>query len=1046
MVGGRRLTIAAALSVPVVIATATNALSQKGESLPLQPTRRVVFKATEGSWLSLDVSPDGSVIVFELLGDLYRVPIQGGHATRLTEGLPFDAQPRFSPDGKYIAYISDAGGSDQLWVMNSDGTSRHAVSEGRRRLFASPQWLPDGRFIAVSRARRLGPYELWLYHRDGGSGVQLTKAADANVLGAAPSHDGRYIYYSSRKGTLTWNIRLPLWQVSRLDVLTGEEEALTDLPGSALRPVLSPDGTGFAYGTRVGNRTELRLRSLVTGEDRLLTDALDHDAQESDPTRDLLPGYAFTPDGQYVVIGYGGQIHRIRTDSGVDVRVPFDADVDVPAGPLLDAPLSLADRTSARLIENGSESPDGQLLVFSALNRIYLADGHGRSVRRLTSADVGEFQPSWSPDGQWIVYVTWDGTEGGLWKIARDGGPPVRLSARRAYFAEPAFTANGQRVAVLLAAEQARATQEGGVYKPIATTLAWVPASGGEPVVITEGSDVGPPQFTREDDRVYFTTPKGLVSTRFDGSDRRPVASVLVYHEPDPAPADDLRISPDGGSLLVVDHSRISVIPIPRVAEPTLTVNLESPSVPVRRLSGLGGAGVRWTHDGMTATWTLGSSYFRMPLSASSADEIKVSVPLSPRPAGDALVLRGATIVTMHGDDVVSPGDVVIRGNRIEGVGVTGDIGVPSGATIVDVSGDIVLPGFIDTHSHMASQTGLKGIRDPQPWPYAANLAYGVTTTRDPQANTTDVFVYQDLVDLGRIVGPRVLSTGPGVFGGGFFGDVNLKTLDDARDIARRYKEYYQTNTIKSYLVGDRRDRQFMVTAGRELGIRMTTEGAGDVKLDLTHAMDGYSGNEHNLPLFPIYQDVIQLFAQTHIAYTPTLTSGYGGPEGANYFLESEDLIHDPKVRRFVPPWWIDRNLRRRPWVTSEEYVLAAAAKGAAEISHAGGTIAVGSHSKLEGLGFHWEMWALEMGGLTPTEVLRAATVGGADVCGISSNLGSLEKGKLADLVIFERDPRQNLKNSTTIRYVLKDGVLYDAATMDEVWPTRKPWPVAPWQ
>ncbi len=97
------------------------------------PTTEISFETSEGTWMNVDVSPDGETIVFDLLGDIYTIPITGGAATRITSGPAFNIQPRFSPDGSKIAYISDRGGNNNIWVMDSDGTGRRQVSKEQTR-------------------------------------------------------------------------------------------------------------------------------------------------------------------------------------------------------------------------------------------------------------------------------------------------------------------------------------------------------------------------------------------------------------------------------------------------------------------------------------------------------------------------------------------------------------------------------------------------------------------------------------------------------------------------------------------------------------------------------------------------------------------------------------------------------------------------------------------------------------------------------------------------------------------------------------------------
>lgn len=325
---------------------------------------------------------------------------------------------------------------------------------------------------------------------------------------------------------------------------------------------------------------------------------------------------------------------------------------------------------------------------------------------------------------------------------------------------------------------------------------------------------------------------------------------------------------------------------------------------------------------------------------------------------------------------------------------------------------------------------------------YAANLAYGVTTTRDPQTATTDVLTYADLVEAGKIVGPRIYSTGPGV---GYW-SYNIKSLDHAREVLKQYSEYYNTKYIKMYLVGNRQHRQWVIMAAKEQGLKPTTEGALDFKLNVTQIIDGYPGHEHSFPIYPLYKDFTTFVAQSKTAYTPTLLVAYGGPWAENFYYATENVNGDVKLNRFTPKSELDTKSRRRPgWFMFEEHVFEDHARFVNDLVKAGGTAGIGSHGQLQGLGYHWELWSVQSGGLSTHDALKVATIHGARALGLDGDLGSIEPGKLADLIILNKNPLENIRNTNTIAQVMKNGRLYDGNTLDEVYPlSRKA--IVPWQ
>jgi len=563
------------------------------------------------------------------------------------------------------------------------------------------------------------------------------------------------------------------------------------------------------------------------------------------------------------------------------------------------------------------------------------------------------------------------------------------------------------------------------------------------------------------------------VSLRYDGTDRRThiqVKGTGIYFADEPVSANDVKASPDGQWVLAHVMNQLYLLAMPVVGGEAPTVNVMTPSVPVKKLTDIGADYFEWADDGKTITWAVGASLFREPLSAisfeppkeekkdadkkedetpaadaskdekkepkklkeedKSVQEIAVDVEVPRKTPKGTIVLRGATVVTMKGDEVVKNADVVVEDNRIKSVGPKG--AVPAGAKVFDVAGKTIVPGFIDTHAHWTEIR--RGILDTQNWPFLANLAYGVTSGLDVQTFTNDTFAYQDLVDTGDIIGLRAFSTGPGVFS-----DNNFQSMEEVKGVLTKYRKYYGTHNIKSYLVGNRKQRQFMVEASKELEMMPTTEGALDLKLNLTHVIDGFHGNEHTLPITPLYKDVLQMFAQSGIAETPTLIVNYGGPFGENYWYENSEVHDNAKLNHFTPHSIIDEKTKRRPgWFRKDEYAFPKLAAQMAKLERAGGLVGVGSHGQLQGLGYHWEMWMLASGGMTPMEMLRCATSNGAKIIGRPDELGSIEPGKLADLVILDKNPLDDFHNTNTIHWVMKNGELFEGDTLDQVWPEQK--------
>lgn len=1116
--------LAAVLATPAPAQTPAQADSAakaaaKNGALPLITTRSLKFTTTEASWLSLDLSPDGTTLLFEILGDLYTLPVTGGAARRITSGPGYDMQPRFSPDGNRIVFVSDRNGSENLWLADRDGANPRPLTTGERENYVSPIWAPDGRYVIATKDN-----QLWMWHVDGGSGVQLTGRRPAGAAappGGVPSVTGPM--FGKDPSKLWVNVRgtgpgglgsedavadLPPggepdrssprligpYQVAEVDRETGRLLVRTHELEGALRPIPSPDGRWLVYATRSDAREALKLLDLTTGDERWLAmdvqrdDAMGGGARD----RDVYPGSAFSADSRWLFTSFGGRIWRIAVPGGERAEIAFSAEVDQALGPLakFDYPINDSILTVTQ-IRGARPSPDGRRIVFSALDRLWIADlpaasGNAaamiRNARRLTQSAVVEHAPVWSPDGLFVAYVTWSDSAGGdVYRVRVAGGQPERLTRVSAFYDKLAYSADGSKLVAVRGSKlhRMRMLEDFGSHDATAELeYGWLPAAGGDWNRIAwagggateQGRNA--PHVGPDPNRIYvWEGAAGLKAIRYDGTDPKTIVKVTGPTVPgfrgsDPLTPDEVVLSPDGSRALVHVARNVFVITVPPVAGEGASVAVGGgSSMPVTRLTRVGGDFIGWRADGKVAHYSIGRSYFQADLAAldaavrDSAARARAQAAGAPadttrkgpayeaarfdveitarkdRPAG-AVVLRGAKLVTMKGAEIIPAGDIVVRDNRIAALGPAGSVAIPSGATVIDVTGKTILPGYVDIHAHTWVSWGVHRRQTSQ---FLAQLAYGVTTQRDPQTSSEDVLTYQDLMETGELIGPRLFSTGPGIFSMD-----NIKSLDEARDVVRRYADHYHTETIKQYLAGDRKVRQWVITAAREQGLTTTTEGGANFTMNLSLMQDGYPGLEHSLPISPFYRDVVELERASGITYTPTLIVSYGGPIGREYYLTHTNLDTIPKLRRFTPHDELDK-WKSVDFYRDDQYVFPLHARQLAKLAEAGGRVGLGSHGEVQGIGVHWELWMLGSGGMRPLDVLRAATWNGADAIGLSKDVGSLEPGKLADLQVLDQDPTVRLENSTAIRYVMKNGRLYDAGTLEEIWPRRRPLPPQWW-
>jgi len=1001
------------------------------------PGRDVTIDTRTGTWMSLDVSPDGQEIAFDLLGDIYVMPIGGGEARAIATGNAWEMQPRYSPDGREIAFTSDRGGGDNIWTMARDGTNARQITKETFRLLNQADWSPDGNYIVARKhftsSRSLGAGEMWLYHLAGGAGVQMTKARtkqkDTNEPAFSP--DGRYLYFSDDAtpgDTFQYSkdVNGQIYVIQRLDRQTGDIETLVSGPGGAIRPTPSPDGKSLAFIRRVRYKSTLMLMDLKSGRITPLTDILDRDMQETWAVHGVYPGMAWTPDNQSIVFWAKGGIHRVDVASKRVSEIPFHVTgtrfVEDAVRQQKDvAPASF----KTKMVRFAQKSPDGSRIVYEALGNLWIADGSGNNPRRLTRGDEFESYPAFSRDGRSIAYVSWDDDKAGRIKVVGVGGGEGRIvTPEPGHYVEPAFSPDGSLIAY-------RKTSDGFLMTPLYGQdpgIYVIPTKGGTAKRVAKSGTQ--PMFGATNDRIFFTATgeeekRLLKSVSVAGTEE--VTHLISQN------ASDFALSPDEQFIAWTERYQAYVMPFVRSGR-SIDIAPDGKALPQAKVSADAGDFIHWSGNSRNLYWTQGPNLYGLDIGYSNAfaggklaaaplvAELGVTATQA-KPSG-SIALTGARIITMRGDEVIENGTVLIEGDRITAVGPTASISYPAGARTIDVTGKTIMPGLIDAHWHGSMGNHL--LIPKQNWFHAAALGYGVTTVHDPSNDTFEIFAASEYQKAGKILGPRIFSTGTILYGATTSFTVEINSFDDALSHLRRLQNSGAWS-VKSYNQPRREQRQMIMKAARQLGMEVVPEGGSLFMMNMTQIADGHTTIEHSLPVANIYDDVLQFWKGSGTAYTPTLVVAYGGPFGENYWYQHTNVWAEPILAKWTPRPLIDSRARRPVMNPPEEDNVINISKAAKQISELGIPVSIGAHGQREGLGAHWDMWMFAIGGMSNFEALKTGTINPARALGLDKDLGSLESGKLADLIVLDSNPLENIRNSTSVAMTMAGGRLFDS-------------------
>jgi Tol biopolymer transport system component len=1083
-----RLTLLAPL-IALAWACPSHAVDEWDTARAYGTTRDIAFDTDEGTNTSVDISPDGKWLVFDLLGNIYRVASSGGTAELLTRdaGQSVNYHPRYSPDGRSIAFVSDRGGENNLWLMDAEGSMPRPLVLDLQTRFAQPTWTPDGKSVVVQRIygvpgqgmeRRI--LHLWIFSVDSGKGRELRGTKDSQTSWPSVSPDGRFVYFDeAHMGSEEYSA----YHLERLDLTSGEVRAVTPAqtvfrpptfrvyrmpefqPADSFAPEVSPDGHYLAFARRIlggessiaghpyNYRTALWLRDLRTGDERVLMDPIDPDrtGTYARGVLRMVNGYCWQKDSAALIVPVNGKLRRVSVDTGQVTTIPFLVHVHRQVSEMAKSHVDLSgDDFLVKFPESAATSPDGKRVVFYGAGQLWLQEHSGSPLRPLvTMSDRVQMMPAWSPDGRWIAFVTWkDGELGGLWKISVTGGAALRLTREAGEYLYPTWSPDGAKIAV---ASGSLATLRGdSVNANSDWYLSEVPASGGTPVVKARLPTLTPIHW-HPDGRIYYLDSadhvkdlSGRVSMGTVSSNAKILTSVnetgldQKHHAIFSPLTDDALLSPDARHVIYHAWFNVYLADLPLGNElPLVDHDASGASANIRRISAEGGWFPRW-QSAAVAEYLNGTHHYSYDLSDGIQRDEPLELRLPRARAKGSIALVGGTLLSMGKDTPARKGSIVIENGRIRCV-FECDLGAVD--RIIDVTGKFIMPGLVDVHHHN-HQAGWTPELASRHHPHSALLlAYGVTTAVNPYGVPTVDPRYADLTMAGKWVGPRYFYTSFGVHDN--HPEEHIETYADAVRIVNLHANTGAIG-IKNFHLTNRRQSQMLSVATQRHGNLYLTAEQGDVDYVLGLVLDGHTGWEHMLSYDTLHRDATQFFGRAGVTYSPTFIVGGLQFWGSEFFLPRDQPWKDPKYTRFIPWQWMRLypSFAARP---QSDFSFPFMAESVAGVIRAGGNAAIGAHGEVPGIGDHWEM-QMYASALSTDETLHMATIGGARFTGLDHDIGSLEVGKLGDLIVLNSDPLLDIKNTLDMQYVMKDGVLYQAATLDEKWPQAIAYDPVPWK
>ncbi len=976
------------------------------------PQQTISIRVKEGTTLAFDLSPNGRSIVFDLLGQLWLIPAQGGKARPITNAvrdIAEDLDPSFSPDGRRVVFRGERNGRTGIWLLDLDSKVTRQLTQlpNPEGFEGNASWSSDGRTIAFARAVPDFANKRWrsdvlLFDVAAGSFKELSIAGIQNPQVRDPVwvHDGRAIAFVARNARAKAGGRV--WIVAARG---GQASPVTEESIQAIAPTFTADGQRMAYfAPDSSGRMQVWVQQISSAD--TVVGAPIQVTNHADVTTTRM---RWIKDGSALLYSADGRLWKVKASGGQPREIPFTAELSITRSRSVLPPAHFAEPghpESARGFMGLALSPDSRQIGMLALGKLWIIPVGG-TPRVVATVPFAANSLAWSPAGTEVAWSSGIADEADLFATNLATGVTRQVTSLAGRELYPAYSPDGRQLAFV------HAQNDGGVLRTIDSNTSNVTDIGQTREFGSIGLNwTSPPQWSPESDGL-------LVS-----SEANPTEPARATFVPLSGQRQEVKRFPDAPiflqwttqhTIVFVRHDRLWQSPFDH------TGMLAEPK-PIGNDAALYASSAR---DGTLLFVSDGGLRLRSP----DGKEQKIGWPLSfTPPIAEPTLIRNVRIFDGTGGSITAPRDLLIERGRIARIAAAGRL-TTGNARVIDAAGRIAIPGLMDLHAHEYRPDLLPGF-----------LYFGITTIRDQGSNMAPLVAYADAIAAGALPGPRVGYGGFQFYSDWAFDEEQGRGIEpeaDAEHIRRSVAlaeafgaQHIKTRTFRRWDINAR-----MIMEAHRRGMRATGHCAHLLPL-VAASMDAkeHAGICETRGDTYMYDDLIQLYRAADIGVVPTITY----LDFAVRLNERPALLEaDADLAPFLPSrdnfnWMI--NLRdREEWARDAQRWRATTGK----LARAGVNIGTGTDIWQIPIGVHMELEQLVAAGLTPAQALHASTGGAARILGADKNLGTIEVGKVADLVLLDADPLADIRNTRRIWQVVHNGRVVDRPAIIKIFKPR---------